>query len=490
MKPDLILRVDGNELIGLGHIYRVLALAKILDPWFNSHIYIQEPSAAVIKLVRDHAIDLHVLPATKKHTPAFNGELYPYVSADSMVVLDGYHFDSEYQQGLKSIGCKLISIDDIYNTKFFSDVVINHTGGLSEDCYIADENTRFFLGPEYAILRPEFLHGKQSPLPPDRTKRLIITLGGADTNNITLAILHNLQPHLERFESISIIIGAAYQFETTLRSFTENYQHIRILKSLTAPEMHKAMCNNGIAICSASTVSYEYASVGGLLFILQTADNQKDLYKFLDQKKLALPLERMIEIITNNETDHYYNKISGSQKVIFDGQSDKRLSAIFLNLYFLDNIQLRKTNTDDLMIMFTWANDPELRQNSFSAGNISLEEHTTWFHRKLQDNNSFLYLFESQQGVPIGNIRFELKEGEYVLSYFIDPGFRNLGLSKQLLNAGIEEFFKEATGINNVTGFIKEDNLPSIKAFLSVGFLPEANIVNGFLKYKKTNKHV
>jgi hypothetical protein len=55
---------------------------------------------------------------------------------------------------------------------------------------------------------------------------------------------------------------------------------------------------------------------------------------------------------------------------------------------------------------------------------------------------------------------------------------------------GIDQFFQESPDTKFVTGFIKEDNQPSVRAFCSVGFQAETNSKQGILKYKKTKKHV
>lgn len=491
MKPDLIFRVDGDEQIGLGHIYRMYALAKILKDWFNSTFYIQEPSPSIIQMIEGGGFRIFALPKTDRKSNAFYQELHnTTIKKNDIVVLDGYHFDARYQQELKSLDCKLISIDDIYATTFYADAVINHIGGLTENRYSSGGNTSFYLGPDYAILRPAFLVERPAIPAGSRINRLMITLGGADSNNVTMKILQTLEPHLHEFSTISVVIGSAYRFEDELRTYIQPRENIKVLKNISEQEMYETMYQSGMAICSASTVSYEYAAVSGLLFITQTADNQKDLYKYLLEGKLGLPLEKMTEVITAEKKEDHYIELSARQREILDGRSGKRLLSVFLKVYTAGNIRLRKTEENDLITYFNWANDPESRQNSFSADPISIDDHTVWFKNKLKDQHARLYVLESGNGIPIGNIRFELKEGEYVLSYFIDENFRQLGLAKQLLEIGIDQFFQESPSTDFVTGFIKEGNQPSVRAFSSVGFEAETNSKEGILKYKKTKKHV
>jgi hypothetical protein len=46
------------------------------------------------------------------------------------------------------------------------------------------------------------------------------------------------------------------------------------------------------AITSASTIAYEYAAVGGELYLVQTADNQQHVYSYFIKNQLALPWEK------------------------------------------------------------------------------------------------------------------------------------------------------------------------------------------------------
>ena len=41
------------------------------------------------------------------------------------------------------------------------------------------------------------------------------------------------------------------------------------------------------AICSPSTIVYEYMSVGGVVFLEQIADNQEDVIKYMTEEGLA-----------------------------------------------------------------------------------------------------------------------------------------------------------------------------------------------------------
>lgn len=53
---------------------------------------------------------------------------------------------------------------------------------------------------------------------------------------------------------------------------------------------------------------------------------------------------------------------------------------------------LKAATEKDINLLFEWTNDPSVRQNSFNSAPIPFEDHQRWFHRVLNDPNTFLYI--------------------------------------------------------------------------------------------------
>ena len=49
---------------------------------------------------------------------------------------------------------------------------------------------------------------------------------------------------------------------------------------------------------------------------------------------------------------------------------------------------LRVADWGDVDLLFSWANDKEVRKNSFSSEPICYEEHLAWFRKKYQERDS------------------------------------------------------------------------------------------------------
>lgn len=44
---------------------------------------------------------------------------------------------------------------------------------------------------------------------------------------------------------------------------------------------------------------------------------------------------------------------------------------------------LRKVTKDDIMLLYNWANDNEVRKNAFNSNYIDINVHKKWFEDKL-----------------------------------------------------------------------------------------------------------
>ncbi len=52
-----------------------------------------------------------------------------------IVVLDGYHFGTNYQKQIKLKGAKLVCIDDMHDKEFVADLIINHIPRITPQDY-------------------------------------------------------------------------------------------------------------------------------------------------------------------------------------------------------------------------------------------------------------------------------------------------------------------------------------------------------------------
>jgi UDP-2,4-diacetamido-2,4,6-trideoxy-beta-L-altropyranose hydrolase len=159
VRRKIIFRADGSDRIGLGHLIRSQALAEMLADDFDCAFALAEAPAVVAEDLASR-FEVYWLPQAGKASPAAAAAtpqqqaaaLAALASPHDIIVLDGYPFDTAYQQVLRERGCKLVSIDDIHAYPFVVDAIINTAGGVRPAHYQALPGTRFCLGLRYALL--------------------------------------------------------------------------------------------------------------------------------------------------------------------------------------------------------------------------------------------------------------------------------------------------------------------------------------------------
>lgn len=132
-------------------------------------------------------------------------------------------------------------------------------------------------------------------------------------------------------------------------------------------------------------------------------------------------------------------------------------------------LSLRRAKTSDVMSVFQWANDPLVRSYSFSSDPISLETHSKWFESKL-GTDGCIYLILEVNGTAAGQIRYDVKDTSYTISFGIAKEFRGQGLGTIILKLG-EEFLSEAiSGSIELIGYVKKQNIASVVSFEKNGY--------------------
>ena len=463
MKTTLIFRADGSHKMGLGHLVRSLALAGMLTKEFKCHFATSNPPADFISQINEVCEKLIEIPEFDTIEEEANYLAKHHLTGNEIIVLDGYHFKTEYQKILKSTACKLVCIDDIHEFHFVADAIINHAGGIQKAHYSAEKDTQFNLGLDYVLLRPAFSEAAKNRQTLNSIPNAFVCLGGADPKNDTLEVLQKLEAS-KSVKSCFVVIGAAYKHRIALQKFIDNSTiELTILENISAERMVAIMRLCPIAITSPSTISIEYLTIGGQLYLHQIADNQTNLRNYLTKSEVAFDFSEF-PITGTNKIENALSK----QKNLIDGKSPLRLRNIFRELEQELHCKLRKAKTDDLMIYFKWANESQTRLQSFSSQPIALTEHQTWFENKISSPTCQLYLLE-YKGAPAGQIRFDIQK-RAVLSYSIAPEARGKGLGTYLLKKGVEQFQKDRQEKMPIVGFVKEQNIPSNRAFTKLGY--------------------
>src|SRR6266496_5009152 len=327
LRKKVIIRADGNSSIGLGHVVRCCALADVLKDNFDCYFYIRKPSQSIVEEIKQYCISVFEMDETisyEQEAVTWSKEL----QGNEIVVLDGYNFDTTYQQKIKSKGCKLVCIDDIYAYYFVADAVINHAPGILKEQYSCESYTKLFLGTDYVLLREIFLKkaARLQQIHDLDTSPILICLGGADPQNVTLKVLDQVSRYFCN-RKMFVVVGAAYSYKDSLDEYIKNNNQLHLFMNISSEELVALMEKAHIAVTSASTIALEYLCIKGNLFLLATANNQSNLYNSLIEKKCAYPFELLNDNYNSDAVIQY-------QYALIDGKSREHILKIFTHLIY------------------------------------------------------------------------------------------------------------------------------------------------------------
>ncbi|WP_417859718.1 UDP-2,4-diacetamido-2,4,6-trideoxy-beta-L-altropyranose hydrolase [Winogradskyella sediminis] len=465
-KRKIIFRADGNSMMGLGHLYRLLSLAEMVQNSIDFQFLVHE---STLQDIIPHTYNKTIIPKAVdiKNEPDWISQNFVY--NEYIIIVDGYQFKSSYQKSLKNKGYKIIYIDDLAEDYMYADVVINHSAAFKESDYKKEGYTQLALGTDYALLRPEFLDLACKNRLIDRIDTAFVCFGGADPFHLTVMAVKALLD-LHQIKKINVVLGGAY-LDREIFTLASTTLKIEIHKNISSKEIAEVMSSSHIGIVPASTVLYELCSVKMPVLSGYYIENQKNIYKEFVEKNIIFDggdfrtyttehFKIKLQAIISEKS---YVSYLSNQKAIIDGKSKARLLGLINQL----NISFKTASEKDLITVLNWSNDTLVRKNSFNSNPILLEDHKKWFFKKIKDKQT-LFLIALINGESAGVVRFEIGEERTTIGILVDKKFRGQKMATAFLIKSAELYFSKYK--LPIFAYIKKDNFASLKSFQRAGY--------------------
>lgn len=293
----LFIRADARQRMGTGHVMRCIALGQAWQDAGGRVIFMTccDNTALKERISREGFLLKQIEYAYPDSTDKFSVlsciEEYTIQSDIPWLVVDGYHFDQGYVQPIREAGTNVLFIDD-YNhlPAYRCDLLLNQNFGSEVFHYATNAAATKMLGPEYALLRREF----RNNTPPGRkrieeVKRILITLGGSDPDNVTGQFLSALNTLDCSRLHIRVIIGAANPYSNELQRIQlESVAEIELLSGVSdMVEMYEWA---DLAVSAGGSTCWELCRMGLPFLIIIIAENQIRIAEGLDRAGAAVNL--------------------------------------------------------------------------------------------------------------------------------------------------------------------------------------------------------
>jgi len=259
---------------------------------------------------------------------------------DSILALDGYHFDENFQLRTKNTGIRLLAVDDYGHVGFYhADWVLNQNISAKEELYTnRSPRSEILLGSRFALLRREFLrHSDTIRNIPKIGSKVLVTLGGTDPRNVTERVIKALADlPLE----LKVIVGGSNPHFSELQNAVENAASRTasielIVNPRDVPDLMKWA---DLAVAAGGSTAWELSFMGvpTLYFIL--AANQHAIAVNLEKKGLGICLfdlakrsefSDLSRKVSNLSIDFKLReKLSANCRSAVDGGGSRRVVAI------------------------------------------------------------------------------------------------------------------------------------------------------------------
>ena len=494
----IAIRVDSSQAIGSGHLVRCRTLAESLRSRGAEVQFIcRQHSGNLIEWLSQVAFPVTVLPMPDR-AASFTEDYATWLGVPPMVdaaetiealagdrpdwlIVDHYGIDRVWEQQLRPCVGRILAIDDLANRAHDCDVLLDQNvniGGEERYRHLVPSDCRQLIGPRYALLRPEYRAYRQTlPTRPGQVNRVLVFFGSTDPQNMTGKVLEALDmPEFSGLE-IDVVVGATSPYRAM--SEAQSAQRSQIHLHYSRPHLADLMAQADLAIGSGGTVSWERCCLKLPTLVVSVAANQVSACEALEALGAIVylgaaanvgveELRRAIGPLRDQPATLESITVNAGFQV--DGLGSQRVAEL-LKPTPIEALRLRLAQEEDTSLFYDWVNESEVRRQSLQSQLISWDTHQLWFQRKLSDPACYIGVLEAQ-GLPVGQIRFDLEGDEAVIDYLLDVLVRGRSWATHLIRLGVSLLDKIYP--TYIRADVKAGNPASRAVFLRLGFCEDS----------------
>ena len=307
----IIIRTDATLKIGSGHVMRCLTLAEELrDSRAEVRFVCRGYSGNLIELIREKGFFVHELSVSEDFEPGgtsnsnsrseYGSRLGSFREQDAWetinviqknlpdwLIVDHYGLGQAWEKRLRPHVHKIMVIDDLADRPHDCDLLLDQN-------YFQDGATRYnglvpptctkLLGPQFALLRPEFAEARKQLKPrTGKVKRIFVFFGGTDPDNVTGKTLEALlYPEFSHLD-VDVVIGSHNPHRIKIENQIKT--HLRTNLHVQVENIAELMAQADLAIGAGGATTWERLCLGLPSLVVMVAENQRPYTEYLHQDK-------------------------------------------------------------------------------------------------------------------------------------------------------------------------------------------------------------
>jgi UDP-2,4-diacetamido-2,4,6-trideoxy-beta-L-altropyranose hydrolase len=297
-------RTDASLQMGSGHVMRCLTLADALKAQgAQCHFISREHSGNLLEVIRQRGHSVTGLPAPLSQssnstdaipklahaawlgcdwqTDAKQTHVILSMLQPNWLVVDHYALDQHWEVAMQPYCQKIMVIDDLADRTHYCDLLLDQNLGRQPQDYVnlVPTTCQVFVGPYYALLRPEFSALRDYSLKrrvnsQQKIRKLLINMGGVDMPNATGEVLQALKTCPLPIDChIIVVMGSTAPWLAQVRELAEKMPWpTSVLVNIN--DMAQRMADSDLAIGAAGSTSWERCCLGLPSILVTLADNQ------------------------------------------------------------------------------------------------------------------------------------------------------------------------------------------------------------------------
>lgn len=325
-RKRIVFRMIGDEKIGMGHIYRSLALAhEITD--HEVYFVCDEKSRRAVTRIAGSDYWLGVYQEDEIESRIL--DLKP-----NLVINDILNTSKDYVLRLRDKGIHVVNFEDLGSGARHTDLTINE---LYDVPLKAGKN--FLWGQKYFFLREEFWEARPNRFK-QKVEAILVTFGAADPSDFTRKIFRVILPYCARNKiKIFLVTGGGYSCIKKLEKEVQRIKEVEVEYIHVTGVMSHIMEQVQISIAANGRTPYELAHMNIPSIIL--SHHERELaHPFASRergfipvglyegektdKKVLASLKRMVEV-----NDYRRNLFLRMRPYRFSKNKDKVLGLIY-----------------------------------------------------------------------------------------------------------------------------------------------------------------
>lgn len=305
---NIVIRADASIEIGTGHVMRCLTLAKqLLEKGAEITFVCRSFEGNSISFLRSENMKVIELPLEEKPAGDLKWmkenwqtdaeETLAALAAENifadMLVVDHYSLDYRWEEKLRVAAKKIFVIDDLADRKHDCEFLLDQNFYLNmESRYdgLVPKDSVLLLGPEYVLLRDEFLKAaKHRRERTGRVENLFVFFGGADPSGETLKVLKALENTQLKYKNIDVVVGMSNPRKNQIKVLCEAMDNTNFY--CQTKSIVQLMIKADLAIGAGGSVLWEQAILGLPAILYSTTERQKELIQDVSSQGSIISLD-------------------------------------------------------------------------------------------------------------------------------------------------------------------------------------------------------